>query len=241
MAGHSKWANIKYRKELVDKRKSKIFSKLAKMISIAARNGKDPETNPTLRLAIEKARSVNMPNSNIEKAIKRGTGETKEGQLEEIVYEGYGPEGIQLLIEAITDNKNRTTSEIRHLLSKYNGRLAESGSVKWNFNQMGVISVALDKQEKNKEELELIAIDSGAEDVKWKNSILEIYIKPENLEKAKQFLQEKNIAIEDSSLDWVPKSEIELKDESIKKQLEGLFEALDENDDVKEIYSNVKL
>ncbi len=241
MAGHSKWANIKYRKELVDKRKSKIFSKLAKMISIAARNGKDPETNPALRLAIEKARSVNMPNSNIEKAIKRGAGETKEGQLEEIVYEGYGPGGIQLLIEAITDNKNRTTSEIRHLLGKYNGRLAESGSVKWNFNQMGVVSIALDKQEKNKEELELIAIDSGAEDVKWKNNILEIYIKPENLEKAKQFLREKNIVIEDSSLDWIPKNEIEIKDESTKKQLEDLFEALDENDDVKEIYSNVKL
>lgn len=241
MAGHSKWANIKYRKELVDKRKSKIFSKLAKMISIAARNGKDPETNPALRLAIEKARSVNMPNSNIEKAIKRGAGETKEGQLEEIVYEGYGPGGIQLLIEAITDNKNRTTSEIRHLLGKYNSRLAESGSVKWNFNQMGVVSIALDKQEKNKEELELIAIDSGAEDVKWKNNILEIYIKPENLEKAKQFLREKNIVIEDSSLDWIPKNEIEIKDESTKKQLEDLFEALDENDDVKEIYSNVKL
>jgi YebC/PmpR family DNA-binding regulatory protein len=137
MSGHSKWANIKNRKEAMDKKKGKVFSKMAKIIEIAARKGGDPEMNPTLRLAIENARSVNMPNDNIERAIKKGTGEDKEGgQLEEITYEAYGPNGTPLIIEIITDNKNRTLSEIKHILNNYGGKLAETGSVRYLFDRM---------------------------------------------------------------------------------------------------------
>ena len=177
MSGHSHFRSIKHKKELTDAKRGKVFSKIAKMIEIASRKGGDPEMNPALRLAIEKARIVNMPNDNIERAIKKGTGEIKEGQLEEVTYEAYGPSGVPLIIETITDNKNRTLSEIKHILNNFNGKLAEAGGVKYLFN-------------KQKDE-------------------------------------------------WVPKYSIDVTDESLKNQLTKLFEALDEQDDVKEIYSNI--
>lgn len=241
MSGHSHWAGIKHKKELTDKKRGKIFSKMAKMITIAARKGGDPEMNPALRLTIEKARSVNMPSDNIERAIKKGTGKDKEGQLEEVMYEAYGPAGVQLIIEGITDNKNRTLSEIRQILNQHNGRLAEGGSVKWNFNQMGLIKIDKNKLQKNKEELELMTIDAGAEDIRWKDDILEIYTKPENLEEIKEKIKNNGIEIEDSGLEWLPKNEIDIKDESVKKQLERLFEALDENEDINDFYYNANL
>lgn len=241
MSGHSKWANIKNRKEAMDKKKGNVFSKMAKLIEIAARKGGDPEKNPTLRLTIEKARSFNMPNENVVRAIKKGSGENKEGgQLEEGIYEAYGPEGSQLIIETITDNKNRTLSDVRHILTEHGGRLAESGSVKWNFNQMGTIIVDKSKvASQSKEELELKMIDAGAEDIRWREDVLEIYAKPENLEKLKEAIKRQNIEIEESGLGWVPKNEIEIKEPQAKKQIETLFDELDENDDVKDIFSNI--
>ncbi|MDP2934676.1 MAG: YebC/PmpR family DNA-binding transcriptional regulator [bacterium] len=241
MSGHSKWANIKNRKEAMDKKKGNVFSKMAKLIEIAARKGGDPEKNPTLRLTIEKARSFNMPNENVVRAIKKGSGENKEGgQLEEGLYEAYGPEGSQLIIETITDNKNRTLSDVRHILTEHGGRLAESGSVKWNFNQMGTIIVDKSKvASQSKEELELKMIDAGAEDIRWREDVLEIYAKPENLEKLKEAIKRQNIEIEESGLGWVPKNEIEIKEPQAKKQIETLFDELDENDDVKDIFSNI--
>lgn len=179
MSGHSKWSKIKHQKKITDARKGKIFSKMAKMITITARKGGDPNMNPDLRIAIDKARQANMPKDNIERAIKRGTGESKEGQLEEITYEAYGPNGTPLLIEAITDNKNRTLAEIKHILSNHNSKLAQTGSVKYLFEKKGE--------------------------------------------------------------DWEPKYPIDINDENLKNQLTKLFEALDEHDDVKEIYSNVNL
>ena len=180
MSGHSHWAGIKHKKELTDKKRGKIFSKMAKIIEIAARKGGDPEMNPTLRLAIEKARSVNMPNDNIERTIKKGTGEDKEGgHLEEITYEAYGPNGTPLIIEVITDNKNRTLSEIKHILNEHGGKLAETGSVRYLFDRI-----------------------EG---------------------------------------EWKPRYSIDITNENLKQQLEKLFESLDENDDVNEIYSNVNL
>lgn len=179
MSGHSKWSKVKHQKAITDARKGKIFSKMAKMIAVAARNGGDPEINPSLRLAIEQAKSVNMPNDNIERAIKKGTGEDKIGQLEETTYEAYGPNGTPLIIETITDNRNRTLAEIKHILSSFNGKLAESGSVKYLFDKKGE--------------------------------------------------------------EWIPKYSTEITDQKLKEQLEKLFEALDENEDVKEIYSNVNL
>jgi len=240
MSGHNKWANIHVRKEAMDKKKGKIFSKMAKFIEISARKGGDPTTNPSLRMAVDKARSFNMPNDNIERAIKKGTGENKGAQLEETVYEAYGPEGSQIILEIITDNKNRTLSEIRHILNTFDGRLAENGSVKWNFNQMGVIRIDKNKLTKNEEELELLTIDAGAEDIKTFNDILEIRTSHENLEKVKEVLKKENIEIEDSGLEWIPKNEINVS-EAGKGRITKLFETLDENDDVNEIYSNVNL
>jgi len=244
MSGHSKWSQIKYKKSITDAKRGKIFSKLSREISVAAREkGGDPQTNPKLRLAIEKAKEFNLPKENIERAIKRGTGELKGGILEEVIYEAYGPGGIALIIEGITDNKNRTLSEIKNILSTHNGKLAGGGSVSYLFEKKGCIIIDLKLQIedlKNKEKLELEAIEAGAEDLKWRNDILEIYTKLEDLEKIKKSLQDKNIIIESSSIDWVPKVEIELKDQKTKEQLNKLFEALDENDDVQEIYSNLK-
>jgi len=241
MSGHNKWANIKVRKEAMDKKRGKVFSKLVKFIEISARKGGDPITNPSLRMAIDKARSFNMPNDNIQRAVKKGSGEGKDGtQLEEITYEAYGPEGSQLIIEIITDNKNRAISEIRHLLDIHGGRLAENGSVKWNFNQMGMIRIDKNKISKPIEEMELLMIDVGAEDIKLNGDVLEIKTLSENLEKVKEAIKKENIEIEDSGLEWVAKNEVDIPEAS-KEHIEKLFDALDENDDVNEIYSNVIL
>ena len=237
MSGHSHWAGIKHKKELEDKKRSKIFSKLARVISVAARSGSDPQTNPQLRLAIEKAKSFNMPNQNIERAIQRGSGQGKEGALEEFTAEAYGPGKVALIIEGITDNKNRSLSQIKQILAKFDGKLATPGSVKWMFQRLGVITI--NRGEKEKEALELMAIEAGAEDMKWNDSKLEIYIKPENIEKTKANLENQNIFPESVNLEWIPNKEIEI-DQKEKNKLEGLFNALDENDDVQDIYSNLK-
>ncbi|MBD3282342.1 MAG: YebC/PmpR family DNA-binding transcriptional regulator [Candidatus Portnoybacteria bacterium] len=239
MSGHSKWHKVKHQKAVTDARKGKIFSKMAKIIAIAARKGGDPEMNPSLRMAIDRAKDVNMPKDKIDKAIKKGTGEDKEGQLEEAMYEAYGPEGSQLIIEIITDNKNRTLAELRHILGQYGGQLAENGSVKWNFAQKGIARINIGKME-DKEEIELEIIDSGADDFKWDNNNLEVYTSPENLTNLKSSLEKKGFAVEDSGLEWVAKNEISL-DGGNKDKIEGLFDALDENEDVKDIYSNINL
>ncbi|HUT96163.1 MAG TPA: YebC/PmpR family DNA-binding transcriptional regulator [Candidatus Paceibacterota bacterium] len=179
MSGHNKWTNIKNRKEAMDSKKGKAFSKMAKIIEIAARKSGDPVTNPSLRVAIDKARSYNMPNDNIERAIKKGTGESKEGRLEEVTYEAYGPHGAALILEVITDNRNRTVSELKHILSIHGGKLAETGSVKYLFDKQGA--------------------------------------------------------------EWIPKYSLDITDPKTKEQIEKLLEALDDNDDVNEIYFNVNL
>jgi len=242
MSGHSKWANIKYKKGMEDKKRAKIFSKFARLISVAAREkGSDPETNSALRAAIEKARSFNMPQEGVERAIKRGTGEIEGLKFEPLLLEGFGPDGIALLLEAVTDNKNRTLAEIRQLLERFGGKLASSG-VLWMFERKGVIIVNLKSQIRKfkPEELELILIDAGAEDIKLKGETLEIYIKPENLEKIKKDLEGKEIKIEEISLDFIPKEEIEIKEEDLKEKIKNLFESLDSHDDIQEIYSNIK-
>lgn len=245
MSGHSKWSQIKYKKALTDAKKGQIFSKFARMIAVAVKElGDDPETNPKLRLAIEQARRFNMPNENIERAIKRGSGEIEGAKIEEFLYQAYGPASIALIITGITDNKNRTLSEIKNILLNYGGKLAEAGSVSYLFERKGTIRVNPIDQiptAKNKEEIELIAIEAGAENLKWSGDILEIYTKIEDLEKIKKNLEEKNISFESSSIDWVAKNEIEITDLKSKERLNKLFEVLDESDDVQEIYSNLKM
>lgn len=241
MSGHSKWSQIKHKKAITDAKKSKIFGKLARIITLAAKGkGGNPETNAPLRLAIDNARSLNMPADNIERAIKRGTGEIEGVVMEEVSYDAYGPGNVALIITGITDNKNRTLGEVRNILNKLNGKLAEGG-VGWLFDKKGVIELSTEENSgKNKDELELAVIEAGAEDIKWDDNILKIYTQPENFEATKKNLEKTGLKIASSSLDLIPKTPIEITDEKIKNQLEKLLDALDEHDDVNEIYSNLK-
>jgi YebC/PmpR family DNA-binding regulatory protein len=239
MSGHSHWAGIKHKKGLADAKRSKAFSKMAKEITIAAKEGSDnPEFNSKLRLAIEKAKGLNMPAENIERAVKRGTGELEGIQLESVIFEAYGPGGIAVIIEGITDNKNRTLGEIKQILNQNGGKLVGEGSVKWLFERKGAITV--NPQGKNKEELEIAAIEAGAEDIYWHDEVLDVYTKPGELEKVKKNLEDKNIETGTTSLDWVAKEQIKLGEKD-KQACQKLFEALDENDAVQEIYSTIEM
>jgi len=236
MSGHSHYSSIKHKKALTDQKRGKVFSKLSRLISIAAKEkGGDPESNSTLRLAIEQAKRENMPKDNIQRAIKRGTGELTGEKLEEVTFEAFGPGGIAVIIEGITDNKNRTLGEVKQILNKHRGKLAGEGSVKWLFERKGVIIA-----QGEKEKAELAAIEAGSEDMDWKEDILVVYTAPENLENVKKALQEKDVAIESASLDWVAKEEIAVGEKD-KTACERLFEALDENDAIQDIYSNLKI
>jgi len=241
MSGHSHAKTIKHQKDITDQKRGKVFSKMARLITIAAKEkGGNPETNSTLKIAMGKAKEFNMPKDNIERAIKRGTGELAGEKLESVLFEAYGPEGIAIIIEGITDNKNRTLGEIKQILNQNNGKLADSGSVKWMFERKGYVAINLNNQDsKTKEELEITAIEAGAEDIYWNNDILDIYTKPEEIEKIKKILEEKGIQLEPSTLDWVAKEEIEV-DQKTKDACQKFFELLDENDAIQEIYSNLK-
>ena len=241
MSGHSHFSTIKHKKEITDQKRSKIFSKLAQQILVSAREkGSDPDTNAGLRLAIEKAKQSNMPKDNIERAIKKGSGELEGEKLEEVFYEAYGPGGIAVIIEGITDNKNRTLAEIKQILSQNQGKLAGSGSVKWMFERKGVIVINFENSDsEKKDELELKIIEAGADDISWNDGVLYIYTKPEDLENVKKGLEEQGIEIESFSLDLVAKEPVDLQEKE-KIVAEKLFEALDENDATQEIYSNLK-
>jgi YebC/PmpR family DNA-binding regulatory protein len=237
MSGHSHFKTVMHKKGAEDAKRSKVFSKLSRLISIAARQGTNPEMNPKLKQALEEAKKFHLPKDNIERAIKRGTGELEKGEkLEEVIFEAYGPGNIAIIIEGITDNKNRTLGEVKQILSQNKGKLAGEGSVKWLFERKGCITVNNEQRTMDKEDLELTTIEAGAEDIYWHNDFLDVYTKPENLEKVKKILEEKGIKIESSSLDWVAKDRIEVKE---KEDCQKLFEALDENEAVQDIYSNL--
>ena len=237
MSGHSKWAKVKYQKAVKDPKKGKAFSKLSNLITVAAREGEDPNTNPKLRAAIEKAKELGMPKSNIERAIKRGSGESEEGKnLEEMFCEAYGPGGTAILIQTITDNKNRTLAELRHLLQNHQAKMADSGSVRWLFKETSQIIIP---KEKWNDDLYLEAIEKGAEEIKEENEKIIISSPPQKFSSLKKFIGE--ILPEDqikTNIDWISKQKINIQDEETKKQLEDLFNALKERDDVEEIYSN---
>lgn len=240
MSGHSHWSGIKHKKALVDAKRSKLFSKFAKIIAVAAREkGGDPAMNPRLRIAMETAQKANMPKENVERAIKRGTGELEGAKLEEITLEVYGPQGVAILIEGITDNKNRSLTEIKNILSRHGAKLANEGGVKWMFEQRGAIEIREVGEARSKEELELAVIDAGAEDFTWANDTLSLATAPEKLESVKQALDSAGLQIESSSLEWVAKDSIDTGEEK-RAKLEKLFEALDDYEDVQEIYSNLK-
>jgi len=243
MSGHSHWHSIKYQKGTADAKKSKVFSKITRIITVAAREGGgDSGSNSKLRLVIDQAKSLNMPKENIERAIKRGTGELAGEKLEEFTFEAYGPGKTAIIIKGITNNKNRTLGEIKQSLNQNGGKLADEGSVRWLFERKGAIIIDPDSQEeqlKNKEKLELEAIEAGAEDIYWHDDVLDIYTKPEEVEKVKKNLERKGIKIDSSSLDWVPKEMIDIEEKG-KETCQKLFENLDENNDVQDIYSNLR-
>ncbi len=238
MAGHSKWAQIKHKKAQVDAKRGKIFTKLVKEISVAARlGGGDPEKNPRLRVAIEKAREVNMPSDNIKRAIMKGIGELGGAAYEEVIYEGYGPAGVALLIEAMTDNKNRTVSEIRHLLSKHGGSLGESGCVSWIFEKKGYILV--DKKTIDEDTLLSIALDAGVEDFRNdpKEENYELIFSPENLKDVKNVLEKAGINISLAEVTMLPKNYVSIEGEDAEKMLK-LMDALEDHDDIQNVYAN---
>ncbi|MCX7771153.1 MAG: YebC/PmpR family DNA-binding transcriptional regulator [Proteobacteria bacterium] len=239
MAGHSKWAQIKHKKAVVDAKRGKIFTKIAKEITVAVRlGGKDPEMNPRLRTVIAKAKSVNMPNENIERAIKKGTGELADVQYEEITYEGYGPGGVAVLVEAMTDNKNRTVGEIRHLFSKYNGNLGESGCVSWLFEQKGYF--VFDGKTITEDELMEIAIEAGAEDVRNDDGSLEVITDPADFERVKEEFDKRGLKYNVAEITKIPKNYVQIKDKDAENMIK-LFEALEDHDDVQNVYANFDL
>jgi len=210
MSGHSHWHKVRFAKGTADEKRGKLFSKLARLITIAAKEGGgDPEANSSLRIAVETAKKANMPKDNIEKAVKRGTGELAGEKLEEVLIEAYGPGGVALIIEGITDNKNRTVGELKQILQQHTGKLVEAGSVKWMFERKGAIALDLEAQEKeeltDKEALELAAIEAGADDVAWHETLLIVYTKPNELEQVKKVFEEQGITVESAGLDWVAK------------------------------------
>ena len=240
MAGHSKWANIKHRKEKMDAQKGKIFTKLAREIIVAAKEGGgDPNNNSRLRDAIEKAKAANMPNENIMRAIKKGTGELEGVTYEEITYEGYGPGGVAVLVEVMTDNKNRTAGEIRHIFDKHGGNLGASGCVAWIFNKKGLIIVEKDGKV-NEEELMMIAIDAGAEDFIVEEDSYEIITDPADFIKVRDAISNGNINIANAEITMIPQNTVKLSGEDAEKMMK-LIDKLEDHDDVQNVYHNFEM
>ncbi len=241
MSGHSKWSKIKRQKGVADVKKGKVFSQLSKAVTLTAKDGGgDSSMNPALKLAIEKAKQANMPLDNIEKAIKKGTGELEGGTIEKVLYEVYGPGGIAVIIEGTTDNTNRTVAEIKHILSRNNGRLGGAGSVKWMFNCFGYLEIDKNNLSIGEDDLEMAIIDAGAEDFNSLDDMVVIYTKPEDIYKVKENLEKNNIKISETGFEWKAKNKIKVDDEKVNKQIERLFEALDEQEDVEEVFSNLE-
>ncbi len=237
MSGHSKWSSIKHQKGVTDARRGQLFTKLTREIIVAVRQGGNkPDTNLRLRLAIQKARDSNMPLDNIERSIKRGSGELEGVTLVEMLLEGYGPSGAAILVQALTDNRNRTVQDIRYLFSRYGGNLGENGCVAWLFDSKGLIMVKIDSLDV--EELALQAIDAGAEDVTEENDCVAIYTNPEELETVRAALEQEKIPIASSELAMVPKTSLELEDKAALQTLK-LMHKLEELDETQSVCSNV--
>jgi YebC/PmpR family DNA-binding regulatory protein len=238
MSGHSKWSSIKHKKGAADAKRGKLFSKLSRALIVAAREGgADPSANLALQNAIEKARSYSMPKDNIERAIAKGTGAGADAAaFESIVYEGYGPSGVAVLVEALTDNRNRTASEVRHIFAKNDGNLGTSGAVAWLFERRGVVLVAVDGTDED--ELTLAAAEGGADDVARDGSSFQVLCAPEALGTVRAAVEDAGIAIDSAEVTMQPKTTVEVEDESSAKKILRLMDALEEDDDVQDVYAN---
>ncbi|GAB6100285.1 YebC/PmpR family DNA-binding transcriptional regulator [Halanaerocella petrolearia] len=239
MAGHSKWHNIKHKKKKEDRRRAKLFSKLVKKITVAAREGGgDPEVNNDLDLAIQKAKDANMPKDNIERAIKRGTGELEGVNYESYVYEGYAPAGVALYMEVMTDNKNRTVSEIRHLLSEHGGNLGEDGCVAWMFERKGKLIIDRSEYQVVEDEAMLDAIEAGAEDIQFTDDTVDILTDPEDLQDVRKVLEEDGYKFDSGDIVMIPDNEITLDDPSDAKKVLKVMDKLEDHDDIQDVYAN---
>jgi YebC/PmpR family DNA-binding regulatory protein len=238
MSGHSKWATTHRQKELVDAKRGAVFTKLANIITIAAKKGGDPSTNPSLRAAVDRAREVSMPKDNIERAIKKGTGELAGDQIEELYYEGIVPPGIQIVVKCVTDNKNRSGASVRHLFTKNGGAF---GSVLWNFSQLGVMRIASEEIKDKKisnEELELELIDQGVSDFQKEAEGIIVYTEFKDFQKIRDFLEAKGLKLEAAEIEYVAKEKMALPSGDQEK-MDKFFEELDSNEDVSDYYSNI--
>ena len=238
MSGHSKWSSIKHKKGAADAKRGKLFSKLSRAIIVAAREGgADPAGNLALQNAIEKARSYSMPKDNIERAIAKGSGAGSEGSgYDTVVYEGYGPEGVAVLVETLTDNRNRTASEVRHAFTKHGGNLGTAGAVAWQFERRGVVLVAGDGADD--EELLLAAADAGADDVEADGSSFVVTSSPEALTAVREAIEAAGFSVESAELALIPKTTVAIEDERVARQVLRLVEGLEESDDVQDVYAN---
>lgn len=236
MSGHSKWATIKRKKAATDSARGKVFTKIIKEITISSRDGGgDPDANPRLRLAIQTAKASNMPQDNITRAIKKGTGELEGVKYEEITYEAYAPHGIAMIIESVTDNKNRTVAELRHSISKANGNLGESGSVSWMFERKGVINV--EKENVKEDDLMDVILEAGADDLDSEGDLYEVTSSLENFEKVRKAIEEKSYKIESASLQYIAKDLLPVDSKNADAVIRCI-EAVEDNDDVQNVYSN---
>ncbi len=237
MSGHSKWASIKHKKAVTDARRGKLFTRLIREIMIAARSGgANPDSNSRLRMAIDKAKEYNMPSDNIKRAIQKGTGEGEGNRLEEIAYEGYGPGGVAIKIEVVTDNKRRTAGEIRSIFSKNNGNLGETGCVSWIFERRGQITVP--SEGSDEETVFMQALEAGADDVVAESDAFLVYTRPEELEKVKTLLQEKEVAIKSAGFTLIPKNTVPVEGKKEAEQLMRLLNLLEDHDEVQDVYAN---
>jgi YebC/PmpR family DNA-binding regulatory protein len=237
MSGHSKWSSIKHKKGAQDAKRGQLFSKLSRAIIVAAREGgPDPDSNATLAAAIQKARDSSMPKDNIERAIARGAGAAGEGDAyETVTYEGYGPNGVAVLVEALTDNRNRTAADVRHVFAKNDGNLGASGAVAWLFERKGVVLVPDTADE---DEVMLVAADAGADDVQHEGTSFEVTCSPDELTTVRAALEEAGIEVESAELTMLPKTTVRIEDEAAARKLLRLMDALEENDDVQDVYAN---
>jgi YebC/PmpR family DNA-binding regulatory protein len=238
MSGHSKWSSIKHKKGAADKKRGQLFSKLARALIVAAREGgPDPSANLALQNAIEKAKSYSMPKDNIERAIARGSGADADANAYEVVvYEGYGAGGVAILVEALTDNRNRTAADVRAAFGKHDGNLGASGAVSWQFERRGVVLV--DAEGVDEDELMLAAAEGGADDVELDGSTFQVTSAPESLTGVREAVEAAGFTVENAELTMVPKTTVEVADESTAKKILRLIDALEENDDVQDVYSN---
>jgi YebC/PmpR family DNA-binding regulatory protein len=238
LSGHSKWSSIKHKKGAADAKRGKLFSKLTRAIIVAAKEGGgDPANNNALQNAIEKAKSYSMPKDNIERAIAKGAGEGLDGEaFETIVYEGYGPEGVAFIVEALTDNKNRTAADVRHAFSKHGGALGTAGAVSWQFERHGVVTVPAEGVDED--ELFLAAADAGAEDVAADGELFQVTSAPESLFAVREAIEAAGFTIDSAELSLIPKNTVAVEDEAAAKRVLRLIETLEDNDDVQDVYAN---